>query len=196
MIVSLQNSSTFIGSFSTEATVRWDELVCFLQCWKLPPCCDLMYGVWTDLSEGARLVQTGCLGAQSRTVCCLRGTPVSQRSLDGFAMSQPVSDGESSVSLQLRQNHEHLSERRIQRWTFNEFLMNRWSSVTFSQPDGWAAMCVAVNLCRGGMLSMALRLLRVDTTLKLSLQSHDTWRWCLGCLFSTMTMSPAQPWVR
>lgn len=56
--------------------------------------------------------------------------------------------------------------------------------------------CWAANLCRGGTLSTALRLPRVDTTLKLSLQSHDTWRWCLGCLFSTITMRPAHPWVR
>ena len=31
-------------------------------------------------------------------------------------------------------------------------------------------------LCRGGTLSMVLRLPRVDTTLKLSVQSQETWR--------------------
>lgn len=60
----------------------------------------------------------------------------------------------------------------------------------------WAAVNGVVNLCRGGILSMVLRLFRVDTTLKLSLQSQETCRWCRGCLFSTMTMSPAQPCVR
>lgn len=33
-----------------------------------------------------------------------------------------------------------------------------------------------VYLCKGGTLSMVFRLPRVDTTLKLSVQSHDTWR--------------------
>lgn len=43
---------------------------------------------------------------------------------------------------------------------------------------GWVIIKLGalVHLCRGGMLSMALRLPRVDTTLKLSLQSHDTCR--------------------
>lgn len=71
-----------------------------------------------------------------------------------------------------------------------------WSMILINKKLVSVLMCVAVNLCRGGMLSTVLRLLRVDTTLKLSLQSHDTCKWCLGCLFSTMTMSPAQPWVR
>lgn len=35
---------------------------------------------------------------------------------------------------------------------------------------------VSVYLCKGGTLSTVLRLPRVDTTLKLSVQSHETWR--------------------
>lgn len=63
-------------------------------------------------SERTRSMQTRRLRAQSRTVCGrLRGTPVPQRSLGSLAVSQPVGDGESSVSLQLGQNHQHLSER-------------------------------------------------------------------------------------
>lgn len=57
-------------------------------------------------------MQTRRLGAQSRTVCGRLGrTPVPQRGLDGLAVSQPVGDGEASVSLQLGQNHQHLPER-------------------------------------------------------------------------------------
>lgn len=102
-------------------------------------------------------------------------------------MSQPVRDGEAGVSLQLGQNYEHLSARDNTNKCFRSVFIHDWVRV---------ATCAAADLCRGGMLSTVLRLLRVDTTLKLSLQSQDTCRWCLGCLFSTMTMSPAQPWVR
>lgn len=57
-------------------------------------------------------MQTRRLGAQSRTVCGRLGrTPVPQRGLGSLAVGQPVGDGESSVSLQLGQNHQHLSER-------------------------------------------------------------------------------------
>lgn len=129
-------------------------------------------------------MQTCCLGAESWTVCCLCGTPVPQRGLGSLPMSQPVCDGEAGVSLQLRQNHQHLPEREQMQVSFSPG--RRHPHLTGGSAD----------LCRGGTLSTALRLPRVDTTLKLSLQSHDTWRWCLGCLFSTITMSPAQPWVR
>lgn len=57
-------------------------------------------------------MQTGCLRAQSWTVGGPGGTPVPQRGLGSLPVSQPVCDGEAAVSLQLRQNHQHLPERR------------------------------------------------------------------------------------
>lgn len=127
-------------------------------------------------------MQTRGLRAQSRTVRRPRGTPVSQRSLSGLTMSEPVCDGESSVSLQLRQNHEHLSEREMKTRS-NTPYSSTAVHVCHTHPTNLTSLQIehdvsseVVNLCRGGMLSMALRLLRVDTTLKLSLQSHDTWR--------------------
>lgn len=56
-------------------------------------------------------MQTCCLGAQSWTVRGPGGTPAPQRGLSSLAVSQPVCDGEAGVSLQLRQNHQHLPER-------------------------------------------------------------------------------------
>lgn len=113
-------------------------------------------------SERSGPMQTCCLSTEGWAVSGLGGTPVTQRGLSSLAVSEPVGDGEPRVSLQLRQNHQHLPERE----------KRSLSAVHPSsfRPDG------AANLCRGGMLSMALRLPRVDTTLKLSLQSHDTWR--------------------
>lgn len=56
-------------------------------------------------------MQPCCLCAESWTVCGLCGTPVTQRGLSSLTVGQPVRDGEPGVSLQLRQNHEHLPER-------------------------------------------------------------------------------------
>lgn len=63
-------------------------------------------------SERSGLMQTCCLCTESWTVRRLCGTPVTQRGLSSLPVSQPVRDGEPRVSLQLRQNHEHLPERR------------------------------------------------------------------------------------
>lgn len=65
-----------------------------------------------ERSERSGLMQACRLCAESRTVCGPRGAPVTQRGLSGLAVSQPVRDGEAGVSLQLRQNHQHLPERR------------------------------------------------------------------------------------
>lgn len=105
-------------------------------------------------SEGSRLMQTRRLWAQSGTVCCLRGTPVSQRGLDRLAMSQPVCDGESGVSLQLRQNHQHLSER--EKILFTSKCRSCSSSWILFKPK----LCVCLNfleIFKGKKLCSALK---------------------------------------
>lgn len=123
-------------------------------------------------------MQPCCLCAQSWAVCGLCGAPVPQRGLSSLPVGQPVCDGEPGVSLQLRQNHEHLPGRgKTYTITSPPKKTSPPTLVDLSaQAEKLTILRSSVDLCRGGMLSMALRLPRVDTTLKLSLQSHDTCR--------------------
>lgn len=55
------------------------------------------------------------LGCEQRVVSPLCCHPVVQKGLGSFAVCQAVCDGETSVSFQLRQNHQYLSGERVEK---------------------------------------------------------------------------------
>lgn len=65
-------------------------------------------GTCEHVSEWAGLVQSLCVRCELWRVCGFSRSPVTQTGLRCFTMSQTVCNGEPSVPLQLRQNHQNL----------------------------------------------------------------------------------------
>lgn len=74
-------------------------------------------GTCEHVSEWAGLVQSLCVRCELWRVCGFSRSPVTQTGLRCFTMSQTVCNGEPSVPLQLRQNHQNLPAEHTHTYT-------------------------------------------------------------------------------
>lgn len=134
-------------------------------------------------------MESSNLRCEQRVVGAFRGHPVVEEGLGGFAVRQAVGDGEAGVTLQLGEDHQHLPVEKagLSAPPRGESQLSPTPRLCLGpaplrchhllpHADPLLPPLPTPHLCRGGTLSCVLRLPRVETTLKLSVQSHWTCR--------------------